>query len=469
MFFDAYQMRYEMKKILVGALVSLFLTTILAALGFGGNEPIANQTAHSVTLVAPFISTQTGELSNQISVQDAIGAVAEQAGLRYDWKTSLNNTVPIITKLIRPDVRNQSWQESLEQILKPLDLTYKIASNKIVIDKTPALQAMSVKLTKSVTLVPPYNNVQPGEETDRISVQFAVRAIASQLGLEYNWEKSAKNLNVIARQWTRPNIRNRSGQEALEMICKPLNLLYWVESGKIVLDTFPAPPNSAMEAWIKAANRGNARVQGILGQRYYSGTEGMPQDYSKAMKWLIKAAENGDYSAQFALGEVFTTGKGAVIDYVKAYKYMYLAAVGYKEMTTEVSAARNRDAIAAKMTPQRLENAQALAKDWISGFWRKAGNGPYLTGWGVASPEPLVQPSPAYTPAARQANVQGVVVLQCVIRKNGIAEKCKLIKGLGYGLDESAANIISTQWRFKPGLKEGAPVDVIINIEILFK
>jgi hypothetical protein len=272
-------------------------------------------------------------------------------------------------------------------------------------------------------------------------------AIAGQLGLEYNGERSANNINAIARQWIRPNIRNKSGQEALEMICKPLNLLYWVESGKIVLDAFPAPPKSVMETWIQAANRGNARVQGVLGQRYYSGTEGIPQEYAKGLKWLVKAAENGDYSAQSALGEIFATGKGAKIDYVKAYKYLYLAAIGYKDRTLEASAAKNRDAIAAKMTQQQMDKAQALAKKWISDFWKKAGNAPYLAGWGKIDPERLVQPAPAYTPAARRANIQGVVVLQCIFRQNGIADKCKLINGLGYGLDESAANRIVIGWR----------------------
>jgi outer membrane biosynthesis protein TonB len=35
-------------------------------------------------------------------------------------------------------------------------------------------------------------------------------------------------------------------------------------------------------------------------------------------------------------------------------------------------------------------------------------------------------------------------------------------------LDESAANRIVTEWRFKPGIKDGAPVDVIVNVEIPF-
>jgi len=34
----------------------------------------------------------------------------------------------------------------------------------------------------------------------------------------------------------------------------------------------------------------------------------------------------------------------------------------------------------------------------------------------------------------------------------------KVIRGLGYGLDESAINTIATKWRFRPGTLNGVPV-----------
>jgi outer membrane biosynthesis protein TonB len=43
------------------------------------------------------------------------------------------------------------------------------------------------------------------------------------------------------------------------------------------------------------------------------------------------------------------------------------------------------------------------------------------------------------------------------------------VKGLGYGLDESAINTIAQKWRFKPGAYRGVPVDVRANIEVSFK
>jgi len=45
----------------------------------------------------------------------------------------------------------------------------------------------------------------------------------------------------------------------------------------------------------------------------------------------------------------------------------------------------------------------------------------------------------------------------------------KVIRGLGYGLDESAITTIASKWRFKPATFRGMPVDFEINIEVAFR
>ena len=66
------------------------------------------------------------------------------------------------------------------------------------------------------------------------------------------------------------------------------------------------------------------------------------------------------------------------------------------------------------------------------------------------SPVPIVQTTPSYTDAAIKAKVQGVVWLQAIIRKDGTVDSFKVIRGLGYGLDEQAIQEIAWNWRFKP-------------------
>jgi TonB family protein len=98
-----------------------------------------------------------------------------------------------------------------------------------------------------------------------------------------------------------------------------------------------------------------------------------------------------------------------------------------------------------------------------------SGIGPYVVGNGVKAPEALSQPLPAYTEEARKARAEGIVLIQAVIHKDGTVDSFKVLRGLGYGLDESAINTIATKWRFKPGTFRGEPVDVQANIEVSFR
>jgi protein TonB len=98
-----------------------------------------------------------------------------------------------------------------------------------------------------------------------------------------------------------------------------------------------------------------------------------------------------------------------------------------------------------------------------------SGVGPYVVGNGVTEPIPIYEPRPAYTEEARKARTEGVLVLQAIIRRDGTVDSFKVIKGLGYGLDESAINTIATKWKFKPGTLKGVPVDVLANIEVTFR
>ena len=96
------------------------------------------------------------------------------------------------------------------------------------------------------------------------------------------------------------------------------------------------------------------------------------------------------------------------------------------------------------------------------------GSGIYRYGSGVTNPVPIVQTTPSYTDAAIKAKVQGVVWLQAIIRKDGNVDSFKVIRGLGHGLEEQAIQEIATNWRFRPGMLNGSPVDVLATIEVQF-
>jgi TonB family protein len=74
---------------------------------------------------------------------------------------------------------------------------------------------------------------------------------------------------------------------------------------------------------------------------------------------------------------------------------------------------------------------------------------------------------PIYSEEARKAKYQGIVVLSAIVRSDGTIEILKVVRGLGLGLDESAIQALK-QWKFRPAMKNGVPVNVSLNIEVNF-
>ena len=54
---------------------------------------------------------------------------------------------------------------------------------------------------------------------------------------------------------------------------------------------------TAIEMFTKAANKGDAKAQYMLGAAYYEG-HGVRQDYEQAVSWTRKAADQGNAAAK---------------------------------------------------------------------------------------------------------------------------------------------------------------------------
>jgi TonB family protein len=92
----------------------------------------------------------------------------------------------------------------------------------------------------------------------------------------------------------------------------------------------------------------------------------------------------------------------------------------------------------------------------------------FQIGKGVLRPTLLSKVEPEYTEEARLAKYQGTVVISAEIGEDGLAYNMRAIRGLGLGLDEKAIEAIS-QWKLKPGIKNGQPVAVMVTIEVNFR
>jgi len=91
----------------------------------------------------------------------------------------------------------------------------------------------------------------------------------------------------------------------------------------------------------------------------------------------------------------------------------------------------------------------------------------YRIGNGVSAPSILYKVEPQYTPEAKDDKIQGTVKLQVEITPDGVAENFLVLQSLDAGLDANAITAVSN-WRFKPGMKDGEPVAVFAAIEINF-
>jgi len=95
-------------------------------------------------------------------------------------------------------------------------------------------------------------------------------------------------------------------------------------------------------------------------------------------------------------------------------------------------------------------------------------SGAYRMGPGVSPPVPIYQPEPRYTEQASRAKIQGSVSLSLIVDAEGRPQRVQVVRSLDPGLDQQAIEAVS-QWRFRPGQKDGMPVPVIASVQVFFR
>lgn len=92
---------------------------------------------------------------------------------------------------------------------------------------------------------------------------------------------------------------------------------------------------------------------------------------------------------------------------------------------------------------------------------------PVHLGGAVKPPVGVFTPQPRYSEEAREARVQGVVLLQSVIDEEGNVTRLEVLKGLPLGLTESALETVRT-WKYEPATLDGEPVPVYFHLMVRF-
>jgi protein TonB len=87
---------------------------------------------------------------------------------------------------------------------------------------------------------------------------------------------------------------------------------------------------------------------------------------------------------------------------------------------------------------------------------------------GVMAGKRLGGPIPVYPQDAKDAHVEGRVVLKVLIGRDGKIHDLKVISAPYPSLAGSAMWAVS-QWKYKPCLLNGEPVDVDTQVNVVFK
>jgi protein TonB len=85
----------------------------------------------------------------------------------------------------------------------------------------------------------------------------------------------------------------------------------------------------------------------------------------------------------------------------------------------------------------------------------------------IKEPKKLKNVTPEYPDIAKQARVQGVVILECTISPQGKVTDVKVLRGIPL-LDQAAIDAVR-QWVYTPTLLNGVPVPVIMTVTVNFK
>lgn len=146
---------------------------------------------------------------------------------------------------------------------------------------------------------------------------------------------------------------------------------------------------------LKRAQAGDSNAQNELGLLYSEGRE-LPQNYLEAKDWFKKAADQGHAGAQVNLGTLYSLGRGAPYsDHMALFWFQKAAAqrnaLAFAKLGMmyergravpqslieahmwynlsvaygEKRAAESREAVAVRMTPGQIAEAEARAKKWM--------------------------------------------------------------------------------------------------------
>lgn len=92
---------------------------------------------------------------------------------------------------------------------------------------------------------------------------------------------------------------------------------------------------------------------------------------------------------------------------------------------------------------------------------------PLTVGGKVQAAKLIKHPTPGYPSIAKSARIQGTVILQAIIGRDGTVQNLKVVSAASPLLVPSAIDAVK-QWVYQPTLLNGEPVEVVTEITVTF-
>ncbi len=119
--------------------------------------------------------------------------------------------------------------------------------------------------------------------------------------------------------------------------------------------------------------------------------------------------------------------------------------------------------LARSLTVVSLARQAQLGEDVVIG---PSVNAPLRIGGDIAAPTKIRDVQPVYPQEARDANVQGIVIVEAIINRDGSVRDAQVLRSVDM-LDDAALDAV-LQWRYTPTLLGGEPVEVIMTVTVNF-
>ena len=82
------------------------------------------------------------------------------------------------------------------------------------------------------------------------------------------------------------------------------------------------------------------------------------------------------------------------------------------------------------------------------------------------APRKIKDAKPVYPQIAQQAKIQGIVIIEAIIGKDGSVKEARVLRPVPM-LDQAALDAVR-KWKYSPTLLNGQPVEVVMTVTVTF-